>query len=263
MEILSIKQGKLFLMIFFLGIILGGVTGYSLAPKPDNSSYLSQIAELHDNITKLQVTIADMNKEISRYNADIAEYIWQISQLELEIIELEGRLLEIEVYSISEFQYQKLQNAYFELKSEYLELKDLHNRIKNDYYKTQDELKWNSYLEFHGKADEYGLLNSSSSEFKINSSNLKIITRYRSDLYENFTVDIADSKGDYNLKNNYFILYQNNYTSRVTYTRINPDFGYRLKLEGTYKSSVKEDLLNGFLILNEPDYVIQIYTTSH
>ncbi|MFP3950711.1 MAG: hypothetical protein ACLFVP_00980 [Candidatus Bathyarchaeia archaeon] len=255
---MSIDQ-KIIIVTMILGLLIGGVGGYLLAPEPNCSEYLSTIAELHGKITDLQSNVATLQQEIAQNKADIANYQLEITEMELKVIELKGRILELKSQAISDWEYKQLQNAYFELRGEYENLRRLNDWIMEAYYQTQKELDWTLLNTFEGRADENGELNHSTPDFILSTHDVKIVLQYRGDLYESISLEILNGDCSYSPEDNYLTLSTGKNAERLTYTRVKPNEYYSIILVGCYNDSSKEGLTNR---TDTPakDWLVKIYS---
>jgi hypothetical protein len=254
-----INNRVLILASLIIGLFLGGITGFLLSPKPNYGEYVSTIIELENDILDLDITIANLQLELAQNKANISNYTIQISKLQLNILELKAKILEIEAQAISDWNYEQLQHAYFQIKSKYENLTELYNWVSNSYYVTQNDLNWVFIKSFNGTAEIGGKLNSTSEEFEIYDPDVKIVWEFRSDLYENFIMQLTDNDRFYGPIENYKIISTNDWDRLITYTRIQPGKNYHLELNGEYKKTVIDNINNGTLTLEEPDYQIKIY----
>ena len=256
---IPLNNRVLILISLIIGISLGGTIGFLLSPRPDYTPYIATIVDLENNILDLDVKIANLQLELAQNKAEISNYTAHISNLQLKILELKTEILQLETQAISDWHYQQLQHAYFELKNKHENLTELLNWISSSYYSTQNELDWVLIRDFNGAVGTGGKLDIVSEEFIINDPDVKILWEFRSDLYENFSIALTDDDQIFGPIDNYKIINENDWLSLITYTRVNRGEYYHLKIFGNYKKSLIENLMNGTLNNQDPDYRIKIY----
>ncbi len=249
----------LILISLVIGVSLGGTVVFLLSPRPDYTPYIATIIDLENDILDLDLKIANLQLELAQNKAEISNYTAQISSLQLKILELKTEILQLETQAISDWHYQQLQQAYFELKNEQENLSALLSWISNSYYSTQNELDWVLIKEFNGSVGGNGKLDIDSEDFVINDPDVKIIWEFRSDWYENFSITLTDDEQIFGPIDNYKIINENDWLSLITYTRVHPGEYYHLRILGSFKKSLIEDLMNGTLNNEDPDYRIKIY----
>ena len=249
----------LILISLVIGIFLGGTVGFLLSPRPDYTPYIATIIDLENDILDLDVKIANLQLELAQNRAEVSNYTTQISSLQLKILELKTEILELEAQAISDWHYQQLQHVYFELKNKHENITNLLDWVSSSYYSTQNELNWVLIRELNGTVGSNGKLDTDSEEFIINDPDVKILWEFRSDMYENFSITLTDDEQIFGPIDNYKIIYENDWISLITYTRVHPGEYYHIRILGNYKKSLIEDLINGTLNNEDPDYRIKIY----